>query len=100
MGTLAPQTRQRVLSKAKELHYRPNLSARSLVTGQSRQIGILVPTLLHPFFAEVLESLLSTLMQNGYAVIIISSMEDPKLEESGIEQFFSAPPRWIDYCVV
>ena len=80
------ETRKRVLSKAKELNYRPNLTARSLVTGESRQVGVIVPTLLHPFFAEVLQALSSTMKQDGYAVMISSSMEDPKVEEAAIEQ--------------
>jgi LacI family transcriptional regulator len=80
------ETRKRVLSKAKELNYRPNLTARSLVTGESRQVGVIVPTLLHPFFAEVLQALSSTMKQDGYAVMISSSMEDPVVEEAAIEQ--------------
>jgi LacI family transcriptional regulator len=83
---IGPETRQRVLDKAKELQYRPNLTARSLVTGQSYQVGVIVPTLLHPFFAEVLEALSSTMKQDGYAVMISSSMEDPAIEEAAIEQ--------------
>ena len=83
---IGPETRQRVLDKAKELSYRPNLTARSLVTGQSYQVGVIVPTLLHPFFAEVLEALSSTMKQDGYAVMISSSMEDPVIEEAAIEQ--------------
>jgi LacI family transcriptional regulator len=75
-----------VLAKAQELSYRPNLTARSLVTGQSFQVGVIVPTLLHPFFAEVLEALSSTMKQDGYAVMISSSMEDPAIEEAAIEQ--------------
>jgi LacI family transcriptional regulator len=69
-----------------ELGYRPNLTARSLVTGQSSQVGIIVPTLLHPFWAEVLEALSSTLQQGGYAVMISSSLENPVIEEAAIEQ--------------
>ena len=83
---IGPETRQRVLDKAKELHYRPNLTARSLVTGQSYQVGVIVPTLLHPFFAEVLEALSSTMKKDGYAVMISSSIEDPAIEEAAIEQ--------------
>jgi len=79
------ETRQRVLSKAKELNYRPNLTARSLVTGQSRQVGVIVPTLLHPFFAEVLEALSTTMKEHGYVVIISSSMEDAATEDAAIE---------------
>jgi len=83
---VAAKTRKRVMSKATELGYRPNLTARSLVTGQSSQVGIVVPTLLHPFFAEVLEALTSTLQQGGYAVMISSSLENPRIEEEAIEQ--------------
>jgi LacI family transcriptional regulator len=83
---IGPETRQRVLEKAQELSYRPNLMARSLVTGRSFQVGVIVPTLLHPFFAEVLEALSSTMKQDGYAVMISSSMEDPAIEEAAIEQ--------------
>jgi LacI family transcriptional regulator len=83
---IGPETRQRVLDKAQELSYRPNLMARSLVTGRSFQVGVIVPTLLHPFFAEVLEALSSTMKQDGYAVMISSSMEDPVIEEAAIEQ--------------
>jgi LacI family transcriptional regulator len=83
---IGAETRQRVLDKARELSYRPNLTARSLVTGQSFQVGVIVPTLLHPFFAEVLEALSTSLKQDGYAVMISSSMEDPAVEEAVIEQ--------------
>ena len=69
--------------------YRPNLTARSLVTGQSSQVGIIVPTLLHPFFAEVLDALSSTLQQGGYAVMISSSLENPAIEEAAIEQLLA-----------
>jgi len=86
---IGPATRKRVLAKAKELNYRPNLTARSLVTGRTYQVGIIVPTLLHPFFAEVLEALSFTLKKGGYAVIISSSMEDPAIEEAAIEQLLA-----------
>jgi LacI family transcriptional regulator len=86
---IGPETRTRVLAKAKELNYRPNLSARSLVTGHTYQVGVVVPTLLHPFFAEVLEPLAATMKHGGYAVIICSSMEDPALEEAAIEHLLA-----------
>jgi LacI family transcriptional regulator len=83
---IGAETRKRVLAKATELNYRPNLTARSLVTGRSRQVGVIVPTLLHPFFAEVLEGLAATMKQGGYAVMISSSMEDSEAEDVAIEQ--------------
>ena len=59
-------TRQRVLQRMKELNYQPNLSARALVTGKTSAIGLIVPDLIHPFFAEVAQGLSNTLRGQGY----------------------------------
>ena len=75
------ETRERVLARVKELDYRPNLAARSLVTGRSYLVGLVVPDLLHPFFAEIAKFLSQVLKGNGYYLIISSSEEDPALEE-------------------
>src|SRR6266568_7834206 len=74
-------TRERVLKRIKELDYRPNATARSLVTGRSYLIGLVVPDLLHPFFAEVAQALSRKLRDAGYYLIISASDEDPDLEE-------------------
>ncbi len=91
------ETRERVLARIKELDYRPNLAARSLVTGRSYLIGLIVPDLLHPFFAEVAKSLSDTLRKNGYYLIISSSQEDPDLEEQEIDQLLA---RRLDTLIV
>ena len=54
---IGPETRERVLKRMKELNYRPNLAARALVTGRSFMMGLVVPDLVHPFFAEVAKGL-------------------------------------------
>src|ERR1700738_3648999 len=78
---IGQETRERVLARVKELDYRPNFAARSLVTGRSYLVGLVVPDLLHPFFAEIAQALSDILRQNGYYLIISSSEEDPELEE-------------------
>jgi LacI family transcriptional regulator len=82
-------TRERVLARVKELDYRPNLAARSLVTGRTYLIGLVVPDLLHPFFAEIAKSLSEALRQGGYYLIVSSSDEDPDLEEEEINQLLA-----------
>ncbi len=82
---IGEETRQRVLKRVKELRYQPNVAARSLATGRSYLIGLVVPDLLHPFFAEVAKSLARTLRKRDYSLIIASSEEDPKIEEQEIE---------------
>lgn len=83
------ETRERVLARVKELDYRPNLAARSLVTGRTYLIGLVVPDLLHPFFAEIAKSLSEALRASGYYLIVSSSDEDPDLEEQEINQLLA-----------
>ena len=81
---IGEETRKRVLKRVKELNYEPNILARSLVTGRSFLIGLIVPDLLHPFFAEVAEGLSSTIRSKGYSLIVTSSEEDPDMEQREI----------------
>jgi LacI family transcriptional regulator len=83
---IGEETRKRVLKRVRELDYQPNVLARSLVTGRSYLIGLVVPDLLHPFFAEVAKALLTVVGERGYSVIISSSEEDPELEAREIRQ--------------
>src|SRR3984893_5425282 len=91
------ETRERVLARVKELDYRPNLAARSLVTGRTYLVGLVVPDLLHPFFAEIAKSLSNVLRKSGYYLIISSSEEDPDLEEQEINHLLA---RRLDVLII
>jgi LacI family transcriptional regulator len=80
------ETRERVLQCAKELSYQPNSLARALVTGRTNVIGLIVPDLVHPFFAQVALGISAELRPQDYGLIISSSEEDPRLESREIEQ--------------
>lgn len=54
--TVRGETRQRVLSAVDALDYRPNRAARGLSTGRSGVLGMLVPDIANPFFAELIRS--------------------------------------------
>ena len=77
---ISPAMKQRVLQRMKELNYQPNWTARSLVTGKTFMIGLIVPDLVHPFFAEVAKGLSKVIREKGYSLVISSSEEDPELE--------------------
>jgi LacI family transcriptional regulator len=81
----------------KELDYRPNLAARSLVTGRTYLVGLVVPDLLHPFFAEIAKSLSETLRGSGYYLIVSSSEEDADIEEQEINQLLA---RRLDMLII
>src|SRR6266704_2633710 len=94
---IAEETRERVLERIKELDYQPNTMARSLVTGRSFLIGLIVPDLLHPFFAEIAKSLSAVLGKSGYSLIIASSDEDPEVEAREIQHLVA---RQLDALVI
>ena len=82
-------TRKRVLKRMKEMNYQPNLTARALITGQTWTMGILVPDLLHPFFASIAQSLSQEIRSKGYSLLISSSDEDAELEQREIEHLLA-----------
>jgi LacI family transcriptional regulator len=82
-------TRERVLKRMKELDYRPNFAARSLITGQSWTIGLVVPDLLHPFFAQIAKVISAEVRKHGYSLFISSSDEDRRLEQQEIDQLLA-----------
>ena len=86
---IGAETRDRVLRRIKELNYQPNLAARALVTGRTHLIGLIVPDLVHPFFAEVAKGVSSVLRARGYGLVIASSEEDPELEKQEIGQMLA-----------
>ena len=47
------ETRERVLEVARRLNYQPNQHARALATNRSYLIGVVVPDLMHSYFAEI-----------------------------------------------
>lgn len=94
---IGEKTRQRVLERVKELDYQPNSLARSLVTGRSCLIGLVAPSLLHPFFAEIARGISSAVREKGYALVVASSEEDPELEKEEISRLLS---RRLDALVI
>src|ERR1700678_3167792 len=88
-GRISARTRTRVLKRAKELDYRPNWVARSLVTRRTYTIGLLLPDFTHPFFAEIAKAIAETVRPRGYHVIISYFEEDPALERMEAESLLS-----------
>lgn len=68
-----PQTRQHVQHIAQTLGYLPNASARTLRTQRSQVLGVVLPTLLNPVFAECLDGIASAATAAGYAILPITT---------------------------
>jgi DNA-binding LacI/PurR family transcriptional regulator len=72
---VSAETRERVLQAAVDLGYVPNVVARSLVRSRSYAIGIIVPDLRNPFFAEVVSGAERVASEQGYAVLLCETRE-------------------------
>jgi LacI family transcriptional regulator len=81
---IGAETRQRVLKRMKELNYQPNMMARGLASGRTYTVGLVVPDLVHPYFAEFAKSLSGVLRTSNRALILASSEEDPEVERREI----------------
>jgi LacI family transcriptional regulator len=90
-------TRQRVLKRMKELNYQPNMMARGLASGRTYTVGLVVPDLVHPFFAEFAKSLGGYLRETKRALILASSEEEPEVEQEEIRTLLS---RGVDVLLI
>lgn len=70
---IAEATRKRVFLAAEKLDYRPNLLARSLITGRSGIVGVVMGNPKNPFFVTALEALSGRLSKAGKHILIFTS---------------------------
>jgi DNA-binding LacI/PurR family transcriptional regulator len=86
---VSPDTRERVESVARALGYRPNASARTLRTQRSRVLGVVLPTLLNPVFAECLDGIAHAAAERGYAILPVTTNYQLGLEVRAVDQLLS-----------
>lgn len=68
-------TRKRIRQAAADMNYRPDYTARSLVTGRSYTIGVIIPDISNMFFAEMVRHIQLELDKYGYDIILCNSEE-------------------------
>ncbi|WP_119388414.1 LacI family DNA-binding transcriptional regulator [Taklimakanibacter lacteus] len=83
------ETQRRVEEAILALHYIPNRLARSLVSQQTKTIGLIVPDVVNPFFAPVVRGAETTARKAGYRVLLCNSEGDLRLEREYIEDLVS-----------
>lgn len=79
------ETKEKVLAKAKELHYKPNIQARNLLKKRNNMIGVVVPEFITFFFPEIIIGIQEIVNKEGYQVLICQSNESSGLERKNIE---------------
>jgi LacI family transcriptional regulator len=80
-----PKTRERVLEISRRLNYQPNIFARALATNRSHLIGVIVPDLMHSYFAEILHGIGVVARASKLQIVIGNSEEHVDREISEVE---------------
>jgi LacI family transcriptional regulator len=82
---ISPETRARILEAAHRMNYRPNQFARALTTNRSYLLGVIVPDLMHSYFAEICRGIETVAKPLGYQNLICSTEENAPIEQAEIE---------------
>ncbi|MBT3320165.1 MAG: LacI family DNA-binding transcriptional regulator [Clostridia bacterium] len=80
-------TKKKVLEVANKLHYRPNHSARSLITKKSGCIGLIVTSIRNPFFSKLVDVFNKEVEAMGYSLLLGITNDKIKLEKKYIDLF-------------
>jgi DNA-binding LacI/PurR family transcriptional regulator len=82
---ITAETRQRVLDAIQQLQYTPDASARSLRSGYSRVLGMLIPDAHNPHFWAILDGAEQEALANGYSLILTTSSMQRERERQAFD---------------
>lgn len=80
-GRINEGTKQKILDKAAELNYQPDLIARTLVSGKSMSIGLIVPFFDNQYYPRLCNALAEEVSEKGYILNIQLHEDDKNLEK-------------------
>lgn len=93
--SVRPSTRQKI-EKALERHeYQPNVFAINQNRRKTKNIGVVVPNLSDPFFAEIGRRVELACIETGYSPILLSSHGNPDMERDNLESLRSLKPAGV-----
>jgi len=86
---ITPQTAAKVQAAVEALGFRANRTGRELRAGTSRTVGVLVPSLDNPVFAESVAGIQEAAREAGWSVLIASSGYEADRESEAVESLLS-----------
>lgn len=94
-GRFSKETEKRVLRVIRENNYVPNMTAKGLRTNRTRIVGIIVPDITNPHFANLVLHMEKTLFQSGYSCMICNTNESEEVEKQHISALIAQNVRGI-----
>ncbi|MBA3415786.1 MAG: LacI family DNA-binding transcriptional regulator [Chloroflexia bacterium] len=86
-GIVAAETGSRVQAAVARLGYVPNSAARSLKTGKTGLIGVLLANIAHPYWSTVLAGVEEACQKAGYGAMVSSAADRADVEHSYLQTF-------------
>ena len=83
------ETKDKILTIARELNYRPDFIARSLVMKRTKTLGLVITTIANPFYIELSQGIETTAISQGYNIILCSTNYDLSAERKYIDMLRS-----------
>jgi len=95
MGEMRLETRERIARAIRDLGYMPNSAARQLKTGHAPMLGLLVPTVVNPYYGELAVAVDAAAQKKGFRVILCNTQRDPDREMAFVRELVSYGVRGI-----
>jgi LacI family transcriptional regulator len=86
---VSSERKKRVLEAMAALDFQPDAIARSLKTGKTNIVGVVIPDITNAFYPEVVRGVEETAQLSGYSVLLCDSREDPETEKTQLTTLFS-----------
>src|SRR4030042_996845 len=83
------ETKEKILSIARELNYQPNFIARSLVMKRTKTLGLVITTIANPFYIELALGIETMARELGYNIILCSTNQDLSTEKQYVDMLQS-----------
>jgi DNA-binding LacI/PurR family transcriptional regulator len=84
-GKIRAETAERVQDAVRALGFRPSAMGRGLKTARTRTLGVLLPSLSNPIFADAAEGIQESAQAAGYSVFITCNNYDPAAEQRAVD---------------
>ena len=83
---VSPDKREAVLKTIRELDYSPNINAVHLSRGKTNMVGVVLPTINHPYFSELLEGIAEEAMKHNTQLVLFQTGYHQQKEFEALEQ--------------
>ena len=89
---VSPERRERIAAVVADLGYVPNLVAGGLASARGKIVGMVIPNISGPIFANTIQGFSDTLSRHGYQLLLASSYFSTEQEENAVRAFLGWSP--------